>query len=543
MTFDPAFFIYLNPEIDVTVEDAFNVYNNMLAAGCNVYASVDIPKDFNETIYIADNKDTIDISHLNALMKTDPSGPFMFLPSIYKDVNIISNNTFQLDACISCNSNAYNFSSNVISVGDTVRIIKNTHQTFEATVISTNYNTNVVTVQGTKTFLSTESNAYYLFYGIKLYDVRRLAYVNYSRALPEECSCIPFIGLSNPDCFDSMFNPNLYRVLYPNAYTFDDKTAFVDYRSRHENGDMRISTVKQLANTEDMVIGSLSMRDTSNITTYNKVCYISKDWVTPSALVSECDNAIMTELTVKKFVESGNFPGDVSIQGDLFVYGTSTLCNVNAPFAQFGNVSMSNLSVAGGAHFYDIWVDHVADITRLDAGTANMSVAVVDNVLHANRVHIGCVYNVNDVLSPAYTDERLVANSSNANINDIRLRLAQLSMKNITYVDGSSGIGLLADEVFNILPEIVSVKPSYTYYTSNIYISSNVVDVGTNNINVYDSIIANNVRAQIITELSGSLYQLDTYFADPQSNCFVVLNDVKYIDYGKLAMLSLAIHQ
>ena len=73
MSFNPVSFLYFNPDLQVsgtalTVEHAITMSNNGLI-GSRVYDETRIPKAFDAEVYISENKQAINVSGLNQVIK------------------------------------------------------------------------------------------------------------------------------------------------------------------------------------------------------------------------------------------------------------------------------------------------------------------------------------------------------------------------------------------------------------------------------------------------------------------------------------------
>jgi hypothetical protein len=237
--FDPAFFVYLNPELvafrGLTVENARSTYLDPEVPSLYVRQSV-IPRSFNEHVFLENHRRACDISDLNRLilLTDDQESGGEFLRNINQKVALVSTNRFSLRA--DCPSE-FRFSPKVMSVGDRIQIVKNNAIRLEATVAAIDEGQESFTACNAK-FDFEDRGACYFLHGIMVADLRRIAYINYVvLLLGSRCRAT---------VYDKEFNPELYKLLYPETRAFTREKAFLHYTSCRESGDMRIGAVQDL---------------------------------------------------------------------------------------------------------------------------------------------------------------------------------------------------------------------------------------------------------------------------------------------------------
>ena len=249
--FDPAFLVYLNPravaEDALTVENAADAYERNPSL---VYVRPrDLPKSFNEKVYIEDHKDVADISSLNAYIRAvDPDAcDNEYVDSIRVRMTLVKRNTFKVERT----DVDWDMDCKVINVGDHVRIRRGRTDVAHGRVVELDrFLYEIKVVNPYYDFLGEDERWELL--GVRLVDVRRVAVINYAMSLLRRVEYLPLQrGLCK---MDPTFNVELYKLLYPDARSKDAFGAYLDYVSRLERGDSRVKCSSDFATRVSLVI-------------------------------------------------------------------------------------------------------------------------------------------------------------------------------------------------------------------------------------------------------------------------------------------------
>jgi hypothetical protein len=301
--FKPITFFYLNPEcFDQTMQGASEYFANHNSILNPLHYSMEsIPDDFHAETFLCGNKDGLQIGSLNQIIMQNMiangytrdelfnlnNNNMRILPTIEEPIHIrdVATWTFGFD------DPSFLAHSHRLVVGDDVKIHcsindENDQQPDNINRNKNNNNnnnpiltqlghkqntnggisilakvTNVDASVGTFQLSNYLPNANYFFmhnnnnvsetpslvlYGQRLYDSERLAHINYvrgNRAL--------FSTTIDPS-IDHEFNPDLYRLLYPDARCMDNVTAFLDYSKHLNRGEGRVGKSSQITLTNDL---------------------------------------------------------------------------------------------------------------------------------------------------------------------------------------------------------------------------------------------------------------------------------------------------
>ena len=397
-SFNPALYLYLNPQLSaysnvISVNDAQSFY---IANSNNTNFLVDmseIPGRFDEYVYISDYKKCIDISGLNKTIKLALSNQGLsmqeiedngkYVSTIFQDVTLINSNVFKFNNLVFCYSNNVygsncncpcpcsnaafsntysNASSNCkffitacnLNVGDSVKIVKNNVHTYYATVSNIIDGETILLYNRNYSF--TDFTGSYILYGIKLYDPYRIATINYLQSLQSNYGAPPATDLYYDDV---NFNPDLYRMLYPDTRHLEDSAAYIDFVCRKDNHDFRIGRTRDLVTTIQeypstfyslRVLSCLNL-DFDQNTGYFKwgntiMKYVSQDDVRSAADIPLGAEGLITERAIKSYIDY-KFLVE-AVFNDITVNGTTILnsnVDVNGP-AIFNNTVLFNSNVA-----------------------------------------------------------------------------------------------------------------------------------------------------------------------------------------------------
>jgi predicted acyltransferase (DUF342 family) len=383
--FDAATFLYLNPELGaysniLSIELARDYFLDTPTASNMIYNFETLPKDFDGRIFLADNKDGLNVSQLNHTIKMAMSNEgynafdiesfSQYLPTVYKDLRLLSNNVFtfkDLD---------YGITSNNLMVNDDIKInVQNIHFVFsKVTNIDTNLNTFTVSNYHASAFSNPDIK--YNLVGHKIFDAERLSKTNYVR---NNRSSNPIYGDFSNRFYglDPGFNPEIYRLFYPDARLMTDEQCVLDYTSRRNNADIRIGKSDEIVKSIDYIYTELrNLRVSCNCKVNGNfilgsngyeiwVNGITRNYTRPSSNAS--DDLLITEKASKGYLDQ--FLTDTMVLTNLIVRSNATFCN---------SVNMlSNLYVGGVA-------THCNDMIRIGNLLNTGSVEVSQNISLSN---------------------------------------------------------------------------------------------------------------------------------------------------------------
>lgn len=298
--FDASKFLYYNPLLTaesnlITPTDAhaWALSNDTMHLLSNDSM---ISRFFDPRVFVADFKSNLDVSLLNrAIYQSMIREGFTdhmldcrttYANNIYQDAHIISTNTFKFNN-LQSSSNVYVIKPTALNLNDEVQIQHNTTKVIE-------YG-RVVEIQGDhQTFVLhnpkrvfTELGESYNVLGIKVYDLERIARINCLR----HARVPPYVPPHVQTVVDPGFNPDLYRLLYPNARELGDLACFQDYVQRRDKDEYRIR------NADDLGFGT----KLNNLgTDSNTLAYGDKDHTTVhSSLVVDRHLAVNGEISAK----------------------------------------------------------------------------------------------------------------------------------------------------------------------------------------------------------------------------------------------------
>lgn len=428
-TFNPAMLLYMNPELQafsniITVEQARDFHD----AGNDANLVVDyspVPKAFDEQVYISDNKNVMNISGLNQVIKAamlndgeDEEGlerDGRYYSTIYRRGLLYGLNTFRVNDA--GDMNIFQISPSNLNVGDWVKIIKNNSE-FHYGKVTSILDTETFTLSNNR-YAFLDSNAEYIVHGIKLYDPLRLARIAYMREYSSaNAGPPPDSGLTK---IDAKFNYELYKMLYPDARLLSREAAFIDYINRLDNNDVRIGRTadiktdsnlpeffKYLTVTNKLV---LDFDATNGRMVWNGVnlYYVTSNDRRSSMQIPPYQEGLITERAIKTYIDrffsekiqlnNVEVTGFVNFKENANFYGTTIMSNLEAV----------HMNVASNAGFYGVT-------------SFNNTATFNDPVIMNDRTTFESNVTFND---PAVFNDTIVAN-------------APVSLKNTLTVDGAT---------------------------------------------------------------------------------------------------------
>lgn len=263
-TFSPAAFLYLNPELwscqhghgarELEPENArrlFEQHNTLERPLHHTFAGCPPPdSDFDPEIFVVSARDALDIASLNQHIRRASGGGAegAFLPTISQAVHPVYRPGAAGDeVSFAFEDYLCDLTERVLVAGDVVRIDMQVDGRFatsyecDVTSIDREQRTFACRNHSLATVAHTASRCSFVLYGQKLYDVRRLALINYARGARLFDGALDGGAGDGDQRLDASFNPALYRLLYPDARTLSDVEAYMDYRSRSAQGASRVS--------------------------------------------------------------------------------------------------------------------------------------------------------------------------------------------------------------------------------------------------------------------------------------------------------------
>ena len=347
--FDPATLLYLYPELQaysniVNIEQVKVFHDTVITAaniGNWIWSLSYLPIRFDETVYLADNRETANISDLNETIRLamlaegwgqdDIEQNAVYVPTIFRHIHLMSNNMFKFN--VGANSNLFFTSECNLRVGDQIRIIRNGVDNMYSTVVDI-YPDRQTFVLSNDRYTFTDFASSYELSGIRVYDPHRLASINFLRYLA--ANNVPAQSFT---LFGSDFNAGLYKLLYPEARIYDDESAFLDYTGHLENQEMRIGRTEDLLTTLDPDYATKFQ----DLTVYNRlyldlnaqngfVCwngqelyYATTDTLRTAAELSPSFQGLVTEWAIKTYIDRKYLTE--AVFNDIIVNGRATFNN------------------------------------------------------------------------------------------------------------------------------------------------------------------------------------------------------------------------
>ncbi len=345
--FSPANYLYLNPELQAysnvnTIENAISYYLSNVNGSNLLYDTSSIDPLFNSYVFLSSSKDGLDISRLNNVIKlamsNDGLGPTelvaqsRFIQTISQPVLHNNSNLFSLVDPL------YALTPSNLIVGDDVMIVTNGGHDVICRVTSINSNTTPqqFNVSNYTSYLFTSNQSNLTIIGQRLYDVDRLAKINWLRGYRSAIPNVSYI-------VDETFNPDLYRLLYPESRGFDNVQALLDYNGYILNPFRRVGSVNDIVRNVDDDFVTLAT---------TKV-----EWASNSAATS-----------VAKAVWSSNYTGSyLSTYDAQVLYAPS---NITHTKLQWTSNALSNVFRSDG---YNITVNNISALSNTVSTSGNWS--------------------------------------------------------------------------------------------------------------------------------------------------------------------------
>ena len=475
-TFNAIDYLYYNPELQaysnvITIEDAQRYYNTSNNAQYLVPNTTLVPSNVDPYLLLTTNKDNIHISALSytiglamsneGLTQSEIQSKGKYLTTIFQDVNIASSNVFQL-----VNGASYTFNDSNIRVGDNIKVNDDVKREYYLRVVGRTNNT--ITVASHKYNFYSSSN--YTVDGIKVIDPMRLAKVslvrNYASINNNQSTIIPESGV---------FNPTLYRALYPDASSLTDQQAYIDYIAKRKNNILRVN------NADELLVNYESTSNVKITGVNNTINRTLPNYGESNRLVTEYGVRQYTETIIDEIKNVGTF-GEVAITSNLTVVGPSVLSgNVDVN----GNLKVSNATILTGA------VTMSNSLRVMKEATFNSNVSINNNALvygtlsvHGNmynpRIGIGYFMDSNGDNNTGSNNANALIQSigSNTYINGTYIGVGtttptekldvvgNLRVSNNTYLMNKVGIGLSNPTYQLQLASDSAAKPSTTTWTT-----------------------------------------------------------------------------
>jgi hypothetical protein len=378
-TFNPIDYLYYNPELQaysnvITIEDAQVYYNTSNNANLLVPNTSNVPSKFDPFLLITTNKDNIHISELShtitlamsneGLANDEIQSKGKFLTTIFQNVEYLHSNVFELSTYPT-----YRFNSSNIRVGDEIKINDEVKREFYLSIAS--YSPSNVTVNNHKYDFYTTSN--YTLDGIKVIDPLRLGKISLVRNL------VSFTSNQNIIIPESgVFNPTLYRILYPDAASLTDQQAYIDYIAKRKNNVLRVN------NAEELIVNYVATSNVKITGVNNTINRTIPDYGESNRLVTEYGIRQYTETIIDEIKNVGDF-GTVAITSNLTVTGPSEL---NGNLDVNGALKVSNTSILTGG------VTMSNFLRVMKEATFNSNVSINNNALVYGTLSVhGNMYN------------------------------------------------------------------------------------------------------------------------------------------------------
>jgi hypothetical protein len=406
--FDPATFLYLNPELQAwsnvgSIEDARDYYAANSNAGDWLWSLSYIPDRFDDIIYLADNRESINISGLNKTIRQamlndgwtskDILQNGMYVPTVFRDIHLLSNNVFRFNYGASSNLFYANLSN--LNVGDQLRIVRNGTENLYGFVANILPDKETFVLSNDHFVFSDLASSYEL-YGIKVFDIERIAKINYLKYL-SQCN-VPQPSFT---LFGSDFNATLYKILYPEARIFDDETAFIDYTSHLDNNELRIGRTADLITTldpsftttfQDLTVKNrlyLDLQAQNGFVNWNglELYYTTTNSYRTAAETDQAFQGLITEYAIKSYVDRKYLIE--AIFNNIIVNGTTTLN---------GATTTNSLFQANGASTFNNQVTFNSNVDFMSPASYNEAVTFNHLTTFNDPVEMNDMVSVNSQL-------------------------------------------------------------------------------------------------------------------------------------------------
>lgn len=355
--FNPATYLYLNPELQAfsnvtTIEDAISYYQTQPNGSSLLYDLSSIDPLFNSYVFLASSKDGLDISNINSsirlalsndgLSQLELNAQSKFIQTIAQPIRHGFNNLFSFEDTL------YRVNRSNLLVDEDVSVFTaGGHEIIgKVTAINSNTIPNQFQLSNYTNYAFTSNQSNLTLFGQRLYDVERLAKINWLRGYRSSTPNVNYV-------VDETFNPDLYRLLYPPARAFDNVQALLDYNTYVTDPFGRVGSVNDITRNVDDDFVTLAN---------TKI-----EWASNSAAES-----------VIKAVWSSNYTGSfLSIQDAQILYAPS---NTTSEKLQWTSNSLSNVFRSDG---FDITVNSISSLSNAISTTGNWS---FNSNMNVNRI-------------------------------------------------------------------------------------------------------------------------------------------------------------
>jgi hypothetical protein len=372
-TFKPGDFMYLNPEVVVSA-GLCNIWLTKTWAASNSLSNYFydlnlIPNQFDANVFVCSSEtSTLNLSPLNQsvyqAMLVEGMGSNDILRRASCPSTIMKNLMYLGNGIFDGGSAWTGISSNVIRVGDVVQLRG-----------IGNVSAQVISLGGSQVELSNIRNtrfgavgSKYVVIGIELFDVQRIAVINYLRL--STVSNSPIINYYQ----DTQFNPDLYRLLYSDSRNLSDRDAYLQYVALGSNNIRRIAKADDIPACNETIsyTENISVAQELNLTAptssfhfKNTIVYgISQDDLSTAQLLypSQAYPKLITEYAIKTYIDrpylttatfsNADFYGTATFYGAANFPGTVAYRNVRASNVRIDE-SLCNLG--NGYHYGSNW--------------------------------------------------------------------------------------------------------------------------------------------------------------------------------------------
>lgn len=359
-------FIYLNPKVHVdnnlvTLETASNFYYS--SSNNSLFLSGTVPENFNENVYLADIASRIPLNDFGSLNNNIFDSMILdgfnsnyiiqnssYKTCINKNIYLVSSNTFSTDS-------NFLLSDFGITSNDSIYVLKNFSEKLYLGIKEIINDTKFIVSHYTEL---RDYNANYKLMGQRLYDSTRLAVIKYLT----HSNDMPIVNM------DDSFNPDLYRILYPEYKLYPNEQLYIDYLTTTSNigktselASIISSNVDQFQNVVVQQSLTLDFESLSGYLDWDNIRIrgISQDSTTNTDLLDPTHEYLITERAIKTYVDIKS-----AISKD-FVYGVTN------------DASSNYVPVSGKGSIHD-FIDIGEKLTTIDScGTIYGKNSVFDN--------------------------------------------------------------------------------------------------------------------------------------------------------------------
>lgn len=560
--FNPASFLYLNPFLSnvTTIEEALILNASGQLNG--LWSNFDkIPSGLDPDIFLSDNKNFIDISNLNNLIKEsiildggDIEQCANYYPTIFRSMVYIGSNTFQLN---NSGDDPFNISNSNLNLGDQVKILNKNGLNIYGTVTSIDDN-QTFSIE-TKANIKNQSGFSWILYGIKLFDAMRLSRISYLELYKKN----NYQTINSLVDIDSNFNFDLYKILYPDARDMSIDDAYADFNNRLGNNDYRIGTVKDFNNYRiNQSIDELTINQTLKLNFGQEtgrvnwngqdVYYVTDEVNRPLDNISPYFPGLITEYAMKSYLYNMFYPlatfcnviikenlwskktytsnlyveSNAIIDGDLLGNRGSFSSNVTG--LRFGIGPFSGVAIPPS-----LTRNIVCDTIQCEGSvTIGNTSTISQNILNVQGIITAT--NFNNV-----SDYRVKRNIKDADNEPKFSRIVEYNL----HSNNTKKLGFIAQELEEMFPEAVQIVKNYILDFENpfdaIIIDKLKIELFENYKLSQGDILKTTLGEQIIIDrVEGKYIYVKELFKSAQTLQItsIVYNNIKMIDYNQVLM-------